>query len=87
MLVRALLGAGVPAVVGTLWPIDDTTTPPLAKAFHRFLLDGDSAATAMQKAQLEFLYGETQLFRSARFWGGFEVIGSARLVTKRRKNP
>ncbi len=85
MLVRALLGAGVPAVVGTLWPIDDTKTPPLAKAFHRYLLDGDSAATAMQKAQLEFLHGETQLLRSARFWGGFEVIGSARLIPKERK--
>jgi hypothetical protein len=54
-LARAFVSRGVPATVGTLWPVDDRRLPGLMTDFHRFLLRGDSAAEALRQAQLAYL--------------------------------
>lgn len=77
-LVRALLGAGVPAVVGTLWPIDDDKTQELAAAFHYNFRTGANAAEALRQAQIKLIRRDDDL-SSPRVWGGFAVIGSAQL--------
>lgn len=86
-LVRPLLGAGIPAVVGTLWSVDDATTTRLAIDFHRSLLAGFGAAEALRLAQLNFLQGDNALLRSARVWAGFELIGTAHLFPEKREIP
>ncbi len=75
-LARAFLVAGVPAVVASLWRIDDQTTGALLTDFHRRLLAGEEPATALQQAQLALLRGGNQHARLARSWAGFEVIGA-----------
>jgi len=47
---RAFLAAGVPALVASLWPLDDDDTFCLAKAFYDELCKGRSVASAMQQA-------------------------------------
>jgi CHAT domain-containing protein len=56
-LTRALLYAGTPGVISTLWNIDDNAAVELMHHFYRRLLSGDSAADALRDAQLRLLHG------------------------------
>jgi len=76
-LVRPLIGAGVPAVVGTLWNVEDATAEELLVSFHRHYRQGSDAALAMQQAQLELLRNKNNNpgLRSVFAWAPFQVIG------------
>ena len=76
-LVRPILGAGVPAVVGSLWDVHDFATARLLTAFHRRYRDGADASSALRGAQLELLRGSNQALKSALAWAPFQVIGVA----------
>lgn len=77
-LVRPLLGAGVPAVVGSLWDVKSGAASHLLDAFHRHLSRGESAAAALRQAQLEMLRGNLAQ-RSVTSWAPFQVIGAVSL--------
>jgi CHAT domain-containing protein len=70
---RAFLGAGVPSVVASLWPVDDDLQT-LVVGFHKALRSGRDAASALQAGQLAILQerGRTAPVRS---WGGFIALG------------
>ena len=71
-LVRPLIAARVPSVVGTLWDVKDTATiKDLLVSLHRHYRNGDDVAVALQKAQLAMLR------EPARTWAPFQVIGYA----------
>jgi len=76
-LARPFLAAGVPAVVGTLWNVDDGDAAALAPRFHRALRDGLSPAEALRRAQLQLKTGPDAALRHPRAWSGFVVIGGA----------
>jgi CHAT domain-containing protein len=72
--VRSLTAAGVPAVIGSLWEVEDnTTTEELMVSFHRRYENGSDAAEAMRAAQLELLAKNNNIFA----WAPFQVIGHA----------
>ncbi len=50
-LPAAFMLAGAPAVVGTLWPVDDLSTALLIRRFYENWLSGDSVSTALRRAQ------------------------------------
>lgn len=72
---RAFLHAGAPAVLTTLWPIDDAASAALMKSFHRHFRDGLSAADSLRTAQREIAREER--WRSSYFWAGFTLVGDA----------
>ncbi|HKS22632.1 MAG TPA: CHAT domain-containing protein [Thermoanaerobaculia bacterium] len=76
-LVRPIVAAGVPGVVGALWDINDATTADLLVSFHRHYRQGDDAATALRKAQLEMLRSDNPGKTPARIWAPFQAIGYA----------
>ena len=76
-LVRPLIGAGVPAVIGSLWDVNDATAPPLLVSFHRHYRQGKDAAAALQAAQVELLTTRKAGRRPVRQWAAFQVIGHA----------
>jgi CHAT domain-containing protein len=76
-LVRPIIGAGVPGVIGALWDIDDATAADLLVSFHRHYLLGEDAAAALRDAQLEMLRSENPGPKPARFWAPFQAIGYA----------
>jgi len=78
-LVRPLIGAGIPAVVGTLWKVDDPVAVEVAEAFHRHLLAGKDAPAALQAAQKELLHGKRLVLQQPQAWAAFEVVGHASL--------
>lgn len=72
-LTRALFYAGVPAVVTTLWPVDDASSATLTASFHRHLRQGETTAGALRLAQLEIMAQEK--WRSPYFWAAFTLTG------------
>lgn len=72
-LTRALLYAGTPAVLSTLWEINDVATTALMDAFYERFVHGVPSADALREAQLSML--RTDTFRSPRFWAAFTLHG------------
>lgn len=73
-LVRPFIGAGVPAVVGSLWEFADATAKRLLVSFHQHYREqGGDAAKALRTAQLEALDEKKSLL----MWAPFVVIGYA----------
>jgi len=75
--VRPLIGAGVPAVVGTLWNVEDATAEELLVSFHRHYREGHDAAVALQLAQIGLLTkrDDNPGLRPVLAWAPFQVIG------------
>lgn len=73
-LVRPFIVAGAPAVIGTLWNVNDDTAKHLLVSLHQHYRSGDDAAVALQRAQVEMLRGGPAL-RSVLAWAPFQVIG------------
>jgi CHAT domain-containing protein len=72
-LVRPLIAARVPAVVGTLADVSDATTKDLLVSFHCHYRHGDDVAVALQNAQRAML----RKTKSAGAWALFQVVGYA----------
>lgn len=72
-LVRPLIAANVPAVVGTLWDVKDASAKELLVSFHCHYRHGDDVAVALRQAQLERL----RKHDPANKWAAFQVVGYA----------
>jgi CHAT domain-containing protein len=72
-LAQAFLYAGAPAIVTTLWPIDDGASAVLMASFYRHVRSNGSAAEALRAAQLEVLTKEQ--WRSPYYWAAFGLSG------------
>ena len=58
-LSRALITAGVPSVMVSLWAVNDDSTSILMQRFYEFLVTGElTKAEALRQAQLSLLYDE-----------------------------
>lgn len=68
---RALIAAGVPAVVSTLWEVRDDTARPLVEALHAGIRDGLDAPSALRAAQLQLIRGSEPGLRAPSAWGSF----------------
>lgn len=71
-MTRALLYAGTPGVISTLWNIGDDAAAALMRDFYCQLLRGDSAADALRYAQLQLLHGD---YPDPRDWAAFTLNG------------
>lgn len=76
-LARAFLSAGVPAVVGTRWDIDDRGAAVVFAELHARLAAGDSPARALQRARLSAMRSNDASARRASTWAAIEVLGKA----------
>jgi CHAT domain-containing protein len=75
-LVRPIIAAGVPGVIGSLWTINDAASERLLVEFHRYYRDGRDAASALQLAQLHFLKEQNRAI-PVFAWSAFQVVGQA----------
>jgi hypothetical protein len=73
-LARALLGAGVQSVVGSLWPIDDGAAPALFAAFHRAVAAGQDVPSALREGQLHLLRSGDPQRTDPRAWAGLIAV-------------
>lgn len=70
-LTRALLYAGTPGVVSTLWNISDAASAGLMEEFYRRLTGGASVAEALRHAQLAV----KQRYSDPKYWAAFTLAG------------
>jgi tetratricopeptide (TPR) repeat protein len=70
-LIRGFFAAGIPALVVSLWAVDDSSTTRLMQHFYATLLAGASPATALRSAQLTTLHEQPHPF----FWAPFILVG------------
>lgn len=69
-LARSFLAAGVPAVVASLWDVDDLAASRLLVKFHRRIRAGDDPVKALRTVQLSEL-GTAPPAE----WAAFQLIG------------
>ena len=74
-LSRSFIFAGTPAVVASLWKVDDLTTAVIMKRFHRYLHQGLSRAQALKAAQN---YVRQYIHPYPYFWAAFYLTGDPR---------
>lgn len=80
-LVKSLLQAGTQAVLVSLWPVPDTATKILLRAFYSSLLQGTRAARALSEAMQTVQH--TKHFAHPANWAGFLLVGfNVRLSNK-----
>ena len=74
-LSRSFIFAGTPAVVASLWKVDDLTTAVIMKRFHRYLHNGLSRTQALKEAQN---YVRKYIHPYPYFWAAFYLTGDPR---------
>jgi CHAT domain-containing protein len=70
-LARGFFAAGAPALIVSLWTVDDSSTANLMAHFYRRLNAGDTPASALRAAQCELLAEQPHPF----FWAPFVLMG------------
>ncbi len=75
-LARPFLSAGIPAVVGSLWRIDDTMATAFFLRFYARMSEGAQPHEALRFAQIEMLNSSESRLSTVASWAGFEVLGS-----------
>jgi CHAT domain-containing protein len=72
-IARSFFAAGVPVVIGTLWPVRDETARSAALTFHEHLRRGDTPSESLRQAQLSLL---THNRPATADWAAFRIIGA-----------
>jgi CHAT domain-containing protein/tetratricopeptide (TPR) repeat protein len=75
-LARAFLAAGVPRVVASLWPVNDSRANRLFQAFYRHPQVAADPAGALRAAQISLLEGPEDRRLAPWEWGAFEVVAT-----------
>jgi CHAT domain-containing protein len=73
-LTRAVLYAGAPGVITTLWDIDDQASADFMEDFYARLLAGAAVADALRQAQVATL--KRTPYADPQFWAAFELSGN-----------
>jgi CHAT domain-containing protein/Leucine-rich repeat (LRR) protein/Tfp pilus assembly protein PilF len=74
-LSRALISAGVPSVLVSLWKVDDNATAFLMREFYQNWQKSGDKAQALRQAMLATK--QKQNYSHPRFWAAFTLIGEA----------
>lgn len=80
-LTYGFLNAGVPAVVMSLWQVEDHSTQKLMQYFYQNLAQGMSKDQALRQAKLEYLKLADPLTAHPRFWAAFVAQGNMQPVS------
>lgn len=74
-LARPFLAGGVPAVVATLWEIEDESSTELLMGLHRGIVAGLPPEQALRRAQVALIEGKEPRLRAPRIWAAFQLSG------------
>jgi CHAT domain-containing protein len=79
-LARAFLYAGCPAIVMTLWSVEDESSANLMIDFYKNLLSGYSKDEALRKAKIKHIQSADPLRAHPYYWLGYVSIGDQRAL-------
>lgn len=75
-LTYAFTYAGCPAVVLSLWNIDEKVTADILKIFYENLQKGERKSVALRNAKLSFLNSAPVELKDPYYWAGLVMIGN-----------
>jgi CHAT domain-containing protein/Flp pilus assembly protein TadD len=81
----AFLSAGVPAVVATLWPVDDRVTVRLVETFYECLARGKNVGVALLEARARIR--EDPATADPFYWAGFVLVGDPEIIVPLMRRP
>jgi CHAT domain-containing protein len=74
-LAAAFLAAGVPAVLASLWDVEDATTEAFSSSFHKRFRESGDAWRALRDSQLAFIDSGEESLSYPSSWAPFVLIG------------
>ena len=74
-LARNFILAGVPAVVETLWPVEDIAGSKIMGSFYNYLSQGQSKAKALRQAKLDYINNSSPSYVNPRYWAAYSLMG------------
>jgi len=77
-LAEPFLAAGVPAVIASLWDVDDKASAAFWEQFYSHLTQEGDAAKALRMTREDMLGNRTSFTASPWVWAAFEIIGGVR---------
>ncbi|WP_194269463.1 CHAT domain-containing protein [Oceanihabitans sp. IOP_32] len=82
-LARAFNYAGVPAIVTTLWKINDQSTSDIMTNFYKNLSDGLNKKEALRQAKIKYLTANANdpLLQHPYYWSGIIISGNTLALT------
>jgi CHAT domain-containing protein/tetratricopeptide (TPR) repeat protein len=78
-LTRAFQVAGVPNVIGSLWPVENDATAELMVLFHKSLAESSDPAAALRAAQMAMIQKGAPIAR----WAAFELTGVGAVLPRK----
>lgn len=84
-LARSFMYAGVPALVVSLWQVNDQITTMIMKRLYANLAKGMDKATALQQAKLDYIRHNKAAFAHPAFWSSFIQIGNTKTIALTKK--
>ncbi len=72
---RAFLFAGCPAIIMTLWTVDDKSSEKIMAGFYKNLIQDQPIAAALRNSKLAYLTEAGQLQAHPRFWAAVLPVG------------
>jgi CHAT domain-containing protein len=83
-LARSFFGAGVPAVVASLWAVDDGLTSEFFASYHRGVSQGEDPVHALRRTQREWISRKPDRWESFPVWAAFQFYGATRVTDRSR---
>jgi len=80
-LARGFIYAGVPAIVLTLWEVQDQSGAIIMTSYYEYIKSGHRKDVAMQKAKLDFLGSANQLKSHPFYWSSYIITGDTKSLT------
>jgi CHAT domain-containing protein/tetratricopeptide (TPR) repeat protein len=84
-LARSFMYAGVPALVVSLWQVNDQSTAILMPLFYTNIANGMSKDKALQQAKLTYLKNNTGVAAHPAFWSAFIQLGDPSSIELKTK--
>jgi CHAT domain-containing protein len=75
-LARALFAAGVPAVLASLWAVDDRDTAEFFASYHGRLSRGEDPTSALTETQREWIRRAHGGWTGSSTWAAFALFGA-----------
>ncbi len=86
-LARAFMYGGTPALVVSLWQVDDLATSKIMKEFYMNLAAGLNKPEAIRQAKLTYIKNASDLFAHPGYWSAFIQIGDrSPTIIHKKKN-
>lgn len=85
-LARSFMYAGVPALVVSLWQVNDQSTAMVMRYFYENLSEGKSKAVALRAAKQRYISEVQGIHAHPAFWSSFIQLGNSEAIEWNKKS-